>query len=55
MIPKLTEATHHKRLGLIISNTMSWSWHINEILAKAEKKTQLWVGQNISFQEVVLI
>ena len=26
-------------MGLILSNTMSWSYHINEILAKAEKKT----------------
>ena len=52
---KITEANHHKHLGLIISNTMSSSWHSNEILAKAVKKSQLCEGQNISFKEVVLI
>ena len=52
---KITEANHHKHLGLIESNTMSWSYHINEILAKAEKDSQLCEGQNISFEEVVLI
>ena len=52
---KITEANNHKHLGLIISNTMSWSNHINEILAKAEKNSQLCEGQNIPFQEVVLI
>ena len=36
---KLTEVNNHKHLGLTISNNMSWSSHINEILAKAEKKT----------------
>ena len=38
---KITEANHHKHLGLIISNTMSWSYHINEILAKAEKRLSI--------------
>ena len=38
-VTKITEANHHKHLELIISNTMPWSYHINEILAKAEKKT----------------
>ena len=38
---KITEANHHKHLGLIISNTMSWSCHKNEILAKAEKRLSI--------------
>ena len=33
---KITEANHHK-----ISNTMSWTYHINEILAKAEKRLSI--------------
>ena len=37
---KLTEVNNHKHLGLTISNNMSWSSHINEILAKAEKNSQ---------------
>ena len=37
---KLTEVNNHKHLGLTISNNMSWSSHINGILAKAEKKTR---------------
>ena len=36
---KLTEVNNHKHLRLTISNNMSWSSHINGILAKAEKKT----------------
>ena len=35
---KLTGVNNHKHLGLTISNNMSWSSHINEILAKAEKR-----------------
>ena len=35
---KITEANHHKHLGLIISNTMPWTCPINEKLAKAEKR-----------------
>ena len=38
---KITEATHHKHFGLIIINTMSWSCHINEILAKVEKRLSI--------------
>ena len=38
---KLTEVNNHKHLGLTISNNMSWSSHINEILAKAEKRLSL--------------
>ena len=34
---KLTKVNNHKHLGLTISNNMSWSSHINEILPKAEK------------------
>ena len=34
---KLTDVNNHTHLRLIISNNMSWSSHINEILAKAEK------------------
>ena len=52
---KITEANHHKHLGLIISNTMPLSYHINEILLNQKKYSQLCEGQNISFQEVVLI
>ena len=52
---KLTEVNNHKHLGLTISNNMSWSSHINEILAKAEKDSQLCEGQNIFYQEVTLI
>ena len=35
---KLTDVNNHEHLGLTISNNMSWSSHINEILAKAEKR-----------------
>ena len=35
---KLTEVKNHKHLGLTISNNMSWSSHVNETLAKAEKR-----------------
>ena len=35
---KLAVVNNHKHLGLTISNTMSWSSHINEILAKEEKR-----------------
>ena len=38
---KLTEVNNHKHLGLTISNNMSWSSHINEILAKAEKRLSM--------------
>ena len=38
---KLTEVNNHKHLGLTISNNMSWSSHINEILAKAEKSLSM--------------
>ena len=38
---KLTIVNNHKHLGLTISNTMSWSSHINEILAKAEKRLSI--------------
>ena len=34
---KLTDVNNHTHLRLIISNNMSWSSHIKEILAKAEK------------------
>ena len=37
---KLTKVNNHKHLGLTISNNMSWSSHINEILSKAEKDPQ---------------
>ena len=51
---KLTQVNNHKQLGLTISNNMSWSSHINEILAKAEKDSQLCEGQKIFYQEVAL-
>ena len=38
---KLTEENNHKHFGLTISNNMSWSSHINEILAKAEKRLSM--------------
>ena len=38
---KLTKVNNHKHLGLMISNNMSWSSHINEILAKAEKRLSM--------------
>ena len=38
---KLTEVNNHKHLGLTISNNMSWSSHINEILVKAEKRLSM--------------
>ena len=38
---KLTEVNNHKHLGLTISNNMTWSSHINEILAKAEKRLSM--------------
>ena len=38
---KLTNVNNHKHLGLMISNNMSWSSHINEILAKAEKRPSM--------------
>ena len=34
---KLTEVNNDKNLGLTMSNSMSWSSHINTILTKAEK------------------
>ena len=36
-----TEVNNHKHLGLTISNNMSWLSHINEILAKAEKRLSM--------------
>ena len=38
---KLTKENNHKHLGLTISNNMSWSSHINEILAKVEKRLSM--------------
>ena len=38
---KLTEVNNHKHLGLTICNNMTWSSHINEILAKAEKRLSM--------------
>ena len=35
---KLTEVNNHKLLGLRISNNMSWSSHINEILVKQDSQ-----------------
>ena len=35
---KLTEVNNHKHLGLTISNNMSWSSHINEILVKKDSQ-----------------
>ena len=37
----LTEVNNHKHLGIIISSNMSWSSHINEILAKVEKRLSI--------------
>ena len=38
---KITEVNNHKHLGLTISNNMSWSSRINEILAKAVKRLSM--------------
>ena len=35
---KLTEVNNHIHLGLTISNNMSWSSHINEILVKKDSQ-----------------
>ena len=52
---KLTEVNNHKHLGLTISNNMSWSSHINEILAKAEKSLSMMRRSKHIYQEVALI
>ena len=38
---KLTKVNNHKHLGLTIGYNMPWSSHINEILAKAEKRLSM--------------
>ena len=52
---KLTKVNNHKHLGLEISTNMSWSSHINEILAKVENDSPLCEGQNIFYYEVALL
>ena len=52
---KLNEVNNHKHLGFTISNNMSWSLHINEVLAKAEKRLSIMRRPNIFYQEVSLI
>ena len=37
----LTEVNNHKHLGIIIRSNMYWSSHINEILAKVEKRLSI--------------
>ena len=48
----ISEVDQHTHLGVTISNTLSWSFHINAAIAKADKRLS-FVDVKPSYQEVV--